>query len=235
MAGMKFGSTENASLTWAMNTYLPGRIAEKYKSSRIVAFSTGNVYPMMPLQYGGATENVAPEPIGEYAQSCLGRERMFEYFSSIYSTPVLIYRLNYANDVTYGTLLEIALAVKEERAIDLTTGNLNAIWQGDANEIALRSLHHCQAPPKYLNVTGPETISVRWCAEEFGVMLDKKPMFFNEEQPTCFLNNAAECFRLFGYPRITLKNMMEVLVQWIRAGGKKLNKPTHFQERKGKF
>ena len=140
MAGMKFGSTANASLTWAMNTYLPGRVAEKYRSSNIVAFSTGNVYPLMDIKSGGATEEVAPEPVGEYAQSCLGRERMFQYFSTLNNTPVCIYRLNYANDVTYGVLLEIAKSVKEEKPIDLSMGYFNAIWQGDANEIALRAL-----------------------------------------------------------------------------------------------
>lgn len=235
MAGMKFGSTVNAALTWAMNAYLPGRVAEKYRTSNIVAFSTGNVYPMMPVKSGGAPEEMSPDPVGEYAQSCLGRERMFEYFSSLYQTPLLIYRLNYAVDVTYGVLLEIALAVKEERPIDLSMGHFNAIWQGDANEIALRALHHCSSPAKLLNVTGPETVSVKWAAGEFGRLFEKEPVFVNEEQPTALLNNAAESFRLFGYPRVSLKQMIEVLAGWINIGGKRLNKPTHYQERKGKF
>jgi hypothetical protein len=235
MAGMKFGSTANASLTWAMNSYLPGRVAEKYRSSNIVAFSTGNVYPMLPVKSGGASEDVSPDPVGEYAQSCLGRERLFEHFSNVYQTPLLIYRLNYAVDVTYGVLLEVALAVREERPIDLSMGHFNAIWQGDANEIALRALHHCSSPAKLLNVTGPETVSVKWCAGEFARIFGKEPVFINEEQPTALLNNAAESFKLFGYPRVSLKQMIEILAAWIDIGGKRLNKPTHYQERKGKF
>jgi len=148
LAGTKFGTSGNESFTWAMNTYLPGRVAQKFKNSRIVAFSTGNVYPLVPVVGGGATEDLSPEPIGEYAQSCLGRERIFQYFALKNNTPVLIYRLNYANDVTYGVLLEIAKSVKENKPIDLRMGNVNVIWQGDANEIAIRSLHHCTVPSK---------------------------------------------------------------------------------------
>lgn len=235
MAGMKFGSTGNAGLTWAMNTYLPARVAEKYRDSRIVAFSTGNVYPFMPVASGGATEEQYPEPVGEYAQSCLGRERMFSYFSTQNNTPVLLYRLNYANDVTYGVLHEIAMSVKDAKPIDLNMGHFNAIWQGDANEIAIRALLHCSVPPKVLNVTGPETVSVRWCANEFGKVFGKEPIFSGQEQPTALLNNAAESFRLFGYPKVSLPSMINVMAEWINAGGKQLNKPTHFQERKGQF
>lgn len=235
MAGMKFGTKDNASLTWAMNSYLPGRVAEKYRSSKIVVFSSGNVYPMTSIYYGGVTELQPPEPIGEYAQSVLGRERMFQYFASLHNTPLLIYRLNFAVDVTYGVLVEVATAVKEKREIDLAMGHFNVIWQGDANEIAIRSLLHCSNPAKLLNVTGPETVSVRWCAEEFGRLFGEKPLFKNEEQSTSYLNNAAESFKLFGYPRVSLKEMMELLADWISSGGKKLNKPTHFQERKGKY
>jgi nucleoside-diphosphate-sugar epimerase len=235
MAGMKFGSTGNAPLTWAMNTYLPGRVAEKYRNSRIVIFSTGNVYPFTSVSTGGATENDAPNPVGEYAQSCLGRERMFHHFSNVYHTPNLVFRLNYAVDATYGVLHEIANSVKEGYPIDLTMGHFNAIWQADANEIALRALLHCSAPPKLLNVTGPETISVRWCATEFGRIFGRPPVFTGEEQPTALLSNASECARLFGYPRVPLTTMMHFLAEWINAGGRKLNKPTHFQERKGNF
>jgi nucleoside-diphosphate-sugar epimerase len=235
MAGVKFGTTGNSSYTWAMNAYLPGRVAQKYKNSRIVVFSTGNVYPMSPVYHGGVTEHSSPEPIGEYAQSCLGRERLFEYYASKYNTPLLIYRLNYANDVSYGVLLEVAKAVKEGQPIDLSMGHFNAIWQGDANEIAIRCLLHCEVPAKILNVSGPETISVRWLAEEFGRMYGRPPLFINEEQPTAFLSNTAECDRLFGYPKVSLKQVMEILVEWINQGGKTINKPTHFQERKGKY
>ncbi|MEQ8532692.1 MAG: NAD(P)-dependent oxidoreductase, partial [Imperialibacter sp.] len=209
LAGTKFGTTGNESFTWAMNTYLPGRVAEKFKNSRIVVFSTGNVYPFVPVVSGGATESLPPEPIGEYGQSCLGRERIFQYFAAKNNTPILIYRLNYANDVSYGVLLEIAKSVKESKPIDLAMGTVTVIWQGDANEIALRALHHCTTPAKILNVTGPEIVSVRWLAEEFGKILGTTPQFINEEQSTSLLSNAAESFRLFGYPKVSLKQMME--------------------------
>ena len=235
LAGTKFGTTGKESLTWAMNSYLPGRVALKFKNSRIVVFSTGNVYPLVPVVSGGATEDLPPEPIGEYAQSCLGRERFFQYFSLKNNTPVLIYRLNYANDVTYGVLHEIAKSVKENQPVDLSMGTASVIWQGDANEIAIRCLKHCSAPAKILNVTGPETVSLRWVAEQFGKMLGVTPEFINEERSTSFLSNAAESFRLFGYPKVTLKQMMEVILEWLNEGGKTLNKPTHFSERKGKY
>jgi nucleoside-diphosphate-sugar epimerase len=235
LAGTKFGTTGKESLTWAMNSYLPGCVAQKFKNSRIVVFSTGNVYPLVPVVSGGATEDLPPEPIGEYAQSCLGRERIFQYFSLKNNTPVLIYRLNYANDVTYGVLHEIAKSVKENQPVDLSMGTASVIWQGDANEIAIRCLKHCSAPAKILNVTGPETVSLRWLAEQFGKMLGVTPEFINEERSTSFLSNAAESFRLFGYPKVTLKQMMEVILEWLNEGGKTLNKPTHFSERKGKY
>ncbi len=235
LAGTKFGTTGKETFTWAMNSYLPGRVAQKYKNSRIVVFSTGNVYPLTPVLQGGATEDQLPEPVGEYAQSCLGRERLFQYYSTQNNTPVLIYRLNYANDVSYGVLLDIAKSVHSGKPINLSMGNVNVIWQGDANEMALRALHHCSIPAKLLNITGPETASVRWIAEEFGNLFDKKPQFENEENSTALLSNATESFRLFGYPKVTLKNMMELLAAWIANGGKTIDKPTHFQEREGKF
>jgi len=235
LAGTKFGTTGKESLTWAMNAYLPGRVAQKYKNSRIVVFSTGNVYPLTPVLSGGADENRLPEPIGEYAQSCLGRERLFQYYSSNYNNPTLIYRLNYANDVAYGVLLEIARSVKEKKPIDLSMGHVNVIWQGDANEMALRAFQHCSVPSKILNIAGPETIPVRWLAKEFGKLFGQTPEFINQEQDTALLSNASEAFRLFGYPKVPLKKMIELIVEWINEGGKIINKPTHFQERAGQF
>ena len=235
LAGTKFGTAGKESFTWAMNSYLPGRIAQKYKNSRIVVFSTGNVYPFTPVLIGGADETLTPQPIGEYAQSCLGRERLFQYYSSKYNTPILIYRLNYANDVTYGVLLEIARAVKEKKTIDLNMGHVNIIWQGDANEMALRAFHHCSVPSKILNVAGPETISIRWLANEFGKLFGQTAEFINHEQDTALLSNAAESYRLFGYPKVPLKKMIELIAQWINEGGRIINKPTHFQERTGQF
>ena len=235
LAGTKFGTTGKESFTWAMNAYLPGRVAQQFKDSRIVVFSTGNVYPLTSVQMGGADENVQPQPIGEYAQSCLGRERLFQYYSSKNNTPILIYRLNYANDVSYGVLLDVAKSVKEKRPIDLSMGYVNVIWQGDANEFALRSLHHCAVPSKILNIAGPETVSVRWLAKEFGNLFGEAPKFVNEELDTALLSNASEAFRLFGYPRVPLNKMIKLIVDWVNEGGKTINKPTQFQERAGQF
>ena len=235
MAGTKFGTSGNEHFTWAMNSYLPGMVGEKYKHSRIVVFSTGNIYPLTPVVMGGATENTAPDPVGEYAQSCLGRERIFQYTASKYNTPLLIYRLNYANDVSYGVLIEIAKKVSTATEIDLNMGHVNVIWQKDADEIALRSLLHCTAPAKLLNVAGPETAPVRWIAEEFGKLMGKKPVFTGKEQETALLSNAAESFSLFGYPSFSLKQMIQLVALWLQNDGKTLNKPTHFQERQGKF
>lgn len=235
LAGTKFGTTGKEPFTWAMNSYLPGRVAERYRDSRIVAFSTGNVYPFSPVAEGGVSEDQPTGPVGEYGQSCLGRERVFQYFSTRYNIPTLIYRLNYAIDLRYGVLLEIAKCVAEQRPVDLATGFVNVIWQGDANEIALRALLHCDVPAKILNVTGPETVSVKWLAEQFGLLFEKAPKFINEVQSTALLSNASQAHALFGYPRVTLRQMIELTTRWIQLGGKTLNKPTHFQERAGKF
>lgn len=235
LAGTKFGTSGRESFTWAMNTYLPGRIAEKYRKSRIVVYSTGNVYPYTPVISGGADEETTPAPIGEYGQSCLGRERIFQHFSQKYQTPLVIYRLNYANDLRYGVLLEIAKAVKNQTPFDLSAGHVNVIWQGDANEMALRSLLHCSVPAKILNITGPETAPVRWIAEEFGKIFKKEPLFSGEEQPSALLSNAAESFRLFGYPKVSLKEMIELTAEWLLEDRETINKPTHFQERKGNY
>lgn len=235
MVGRKFGTKGNEHLTWAMNAYLPGRVALKYRNSRIVSFSTGNVYPLMKLAQGGATEDDPPRPAGEYAQSCLGRERVFEFFSRKYEIPMLLFRLNYAIDMRYGVLLEIARAVRERKPIDLRMGQVNVIWQGDANEMAIRSLLHCQSPPKILNVTGPENISVRWLAREFGRLFGVEPIFEYEEADSALLSNASEAHRLFGYPRVPLRQMIEWTANWLEAGGITYDKPTHFQERKGEF
>lgn len=235
LAGQKFGTTGKEPFTWAMNAYLPGRVAERYRNSKIVAFSTGNVYPFSPVTHGGVAEDQPTGPVGEYGQSCLGRERIFQYFSMRYNIPTLIYRLNYAIDLRYGVLLEIAKSVTEQRPIDLTTGFVNVIWQGDANEIAIRALHHCDVPAKLLNVTGPETVSVKWLGEQFGSLLGKTPEFVNEPQPSALLSNASLAHKLFGYPRVTLRKMIELTAAWLQEGGKTLNKPTHFQERTGKF
>lgn len=235
MAGNKFGTTGKEHFTWAMNAYLPGRVAEKYKNSRIVVFSSGNVYPFLPIGSGGASESIVPEPLGEYAQSCLGRERIFEYHSHKNGTPMAIYRLNYAIDMRYGVLLEIAKSVNEGRPIDLTMGYANVIWQGDANAMALRCLTICASPPEIVNVTGPETMSIRWAAAEFAKRLGKEASFTGIESENALLSNACKSHQLFGYPRVSLLQMIDWMAEWVQAGGTTWNKPTHFQERKGKF
>ena len=235
MAGRKFGSTGNEHLTWAMNSYMPGRVAEKFKDSRLVVFSTGNVYPLTPVSHGGATESLPVAPIGEYAQSCLSRERTCTYFSLQYGTPMAILRLNYAIDLRYGILLDIAEKVYAEEPISLKMGNVNVIWQADANAIALRAFAHCQSPPLILNLTGPETVSVRYLALRFGTRFNKPPIFDGQEAETALLSNASQCHQRFGYPRVSLEQMIEWTAEWVRIGGTTLRKPTHFDVRDGKF
>lgn len=235
MAGNKFGTTGNENFTWAMNTYLPGRVAEKFKDSRIVVFSSGNIYPFTKVSGGGASENVPPEPLGEYAQSTLGRERIFEYHSHRYGTPMTLYRLNYAIDMRYGVLLELAKAINEGRTIDLSMGYANVIWQGDANSMALRCLNHCASPPTVINITGPETVSIRWAATELAKRIGKEALFEGTESDTALLNNASKSHQLFGYPSVSLLQMIDWTADWVAQGGATWNKPTHFQERKGKY
>jgi len=235
LAGTKFGTTGNESLTWAMNTYLPGRVAERFQQSRMVVFSTGNVYPLTPVAEGGAHEATPTAPIGEYAQSCLGRERMFEYFSHKYRIPALIFRLNYAIDLRYGVLYDIAQAVYQGDPIDLSMGYVNVIWQGDANEIALRSLLQCQYPLLKLNVTGPEMVAVKWLANQFATRFQKTALFTGQSKDTALISNAAEAMYRFGYPKVSLRQMIDWTAHWIQIGGQTLGKPTHFQERTGNF
>jgi nucleoside-diphosphate-sugar epimerase len=235
MAARKFGSTGNEPLTWAMNTYLPARVAERYRSAKIVAFSSGNVYPLTPVAHGGPSESTPAEPVGEYAQSVLGRERMFQHFSELYGTPVTLLRLNYAIDLRYGVLLDIGQKVYERRPVDLTMGHANVIWQGDANSVCLRSFSICNSPPAILNLTGPETLSVRWAAKRFGEHFGADPILQGSESELALLSNASRCHRMFGYPSVSLEQMIEWLAQWVAAGGSTLNKPTHFEVRDGKF
>jgi nucleoside-diphosphate-sugar epimerase len=235
MAARKFGTSGSEYLTWAMNTYLPGLVAERYRTSRIVAFSSGNVYGLEPISSDGCTESSPVAPAGEYAQSVLGRERMFEYASSRWHTNVALLRLNYAVDLRYGVLVDIALAVLEGRPVDVRMGMVNVIWQGDANSMCLRSFQHCQSPPRVLNITGPEKLPVREIAREFGQRFGKTPIFSGEESATALLSNAADAHQLFGRPTVTASQMMDWVAHWITSGGRLLNKPTHFEARDGKF
>jgi nucleoside-diphosphate-sugar epimerase len=235
MAARKFGTTGSAHLTWAMNTLLPGLVAERYRNSRIVAFSTGNVYPLRQVSDGGATESTPVDPQGEYAQSALGRERMFEYASDRWGTPVTILRLNYAVELRYGVLADIAQAVFEARPIDLRMGFVNVIWQGDANSMCLRSFAHCASPPMILNITGPETLSVRKIAEEFGRKFGVEPVFEFKESQTALLSDATRARQMFGCPAVKVSEIMEWVADWVSNRRQMLNKPTHFSSRDGKF
>jgi nucleoside-diphosphate-sugar epimerase len=235
MAAKKFGTTGAEHSTWAMNTFLPGLVADRFRASRTVAFSTGNVYPLRPIEQGGAIETTPVAPVGEYAQSALGRERLFEYGSDRWKTPVTLLRLNYAVELRYGVLLDIGLAVKEGRPVDLRMGVVNVIWQGDANSVCLRAFAHCQTPPLVLNLTGPETLPVRYIAERFGERLGVQPVLEGTESPNALINNASKMHQLFGYPSVTPNDIIDWTADWIGRGGTTLNKPTHFQTRDGKF
>ncbi|MCI6907989.1 MAG: epimerase [Clostridiales bacterium] len=235
MAGRKFGTDGQEPLTWSMNAWLPTLVAERYRESSIVVFSSGNIYPIVPVATGGVSESARPCPIGEYTQSVLARERLFEYGSMHYGTKVLLYRLNYAIALRYGVLYDIASKVYAEQEIALENGCFNCIWQGDANEIAIRSLLHAESPAKKLNVTGPEIVGVRWAAEEFGKRFGKTPRFTGTECSDSYVVNAAECAGLFGYPRVSLRQMIDWQAEWILEGGRALGKPTHFEERKGSY
>jgi NAD dependent epimerase/dehydratase family len=236
MAARKFGTSGEEHLTWAMNTYLPGLVTERFRNSRIVAFSTGNVYPLRALNDGGAVETTPVDPVGEYAQSALGRERMFEYGSMRWRTPAVILRLNYAVELRYGVLVDIGRAVFEGRPIDLCMPGVNVIWQRDANSWCLRSFAHCQSPPLVLNITGPETLSVRELALEFGQHFGIEPIFISSTNgSTALLSDVSKARGLFGNPTVQPREMVEWIANWIRHGGAVLNKPTHFQTRDGKF
>ena len=235
LAGRKFGSTERADLTWAINSYLPGLIADRYRTSRIVVFSTGNVYPFVSAAAGGSVETDAPQPRGEYASSCLGRERIFEYFSQTHGTRCLLFRLNYAVDLRYGVLVDIARKVHAGQPVDLTVPAFNVIWQGDANSYALRALELCEAPPRILNVTGPEIVSTRRAAEFFAERFNREAIFQGAQTDAALLNNASLCHRLLGYPGATLGELMELVAHWVALGGVSLNKPTKFEAADGRF
>ena len=235
MAARKFGTSGSEHLTWGMNTFLPGLVAERYRSSQIVAFSTGNVYGLQPVAQGGAVESTAVAPAGEYAQSALGRERMFEYGSDQWGTPVVLLRLNYAVELRYGVLVDIALRVFNRQPVDLQMGYVNVIWQRDANSQCLRSFAHCQSPPLVLNITGPEKLSVRDIAEEFGNRFGVRPSFNGRESDLAILSDASQATSLFGAPTVSPDQLIDWIANWIQKNGTLLNKPTHFEIQDGKF
>ena len=235
LAGRKFGSTDRPDLTWAINTLLPAFVARHFRTSRILAFSTGNIYPFVPITSAGSLETDTPAPVGEYAQSCLGRERVFEYSSCENGTKVLLYRLNYASDLRYGVLVDIARKVYERLPVPLGVSHFNTIWQGDANSYALRALSLCQSPPYLLNVTGAEVVSVRGAAQFFGDRFGCRVTFSGEESGKALLSNAARCHSLLGLPSVTAGQLMEAVAHWLQIGGANLHKPTHFEVSDGKF
>jgi nucleoside-diphosphate-sugar epimerase len=235
MAGMKFGSTGQEWRTWAMNVYLPGMVAERYRNSRIAAFSTGNVYGLCSLSRGGSCEGDELNPAGEYAMSCLGRERILEHFSRANGTKMTILRLNYASEMRYGVLLDIAQKVYSGRPVSLSMGYLNTIWQRDASAMSLESLAHASSPPNVLNITGAEVLSVRKLAEEFGARMGKTPTFEGKESADALLNDSSKAFALFGKPPVSVRQMLDWIADWVARGGVSLAKPTHFEERAGRF
>lgn len=235
MVGMKFGATDNQPLTWALNSFVPTLVARHYKNARIVVFSTGNVYPLVAVSSAGAVEETMPDPIGEYAQSCLGRERMFQYFSQVYNTPLTLVRLNYANEPRYGIIVDLTLKILADEPIDLTMGAVNLIWQRDANDYIIQAIALAKSPPAILNVTGPDTVSIRQLAKQIGNQLGRKPKFVSQEAETALLSNASKCFSLFGYPKTTLNEMVSLIVKWVAGGRVVLNKPTKYDKRNGRF
>ena len=235
LAGMKFGATGHQPLTWAMNVHLPSLVARHYRSARIVALSTGNVYPFTDVSSGGARESDMPEPVGEYAQSCLGRERMFQYFSKVYGTPVTLIRLNYANEPRYGIIVDLTQKILSDMPIDITMGFVNLIWQGDANNYIIRALAMAESPPAILNVTGPETLGVRDLAVRIGKRLGKEPIFASTEAETALLSDASFCIETFGEPPTSLDEMIGHIVDWVAQGHRTLSKPTKYDVRDGRF
>lgn len=236
LAGTKFGTSAQPWKTWAANVLMPYMVAERYRSSRIVALSTGNVYPLVPVESGGATEDTPPDPVGEYAQSCLGRERVLEYVSQTTGTPMLIVRLNYACDLRYGVPVDIAVTIRDGEPVDLQMGYFNVIWQGDLNAILFRSLPLCSSPPAILNVTGPDTVRVRDAA----CMLARHmalgdPYFTGQELPAALLSNASRCWSMYGPPSVGTNELLEWVAHWVACGAPLLNRRTHFEVRDGRY
>jgi nucleoside-diphosphate-sugar epimerase len=235
MTGMKFGSTAQPWLTWAMNVLLPGLVCRKFRNSRIVAFSTGNVYPLTAVALGGSTESDAPGPVGEYAQTALGRERVFEYFSRALGIPVVLLRLNYAAELRYGVIADVARKVWAGEPVDVTMGCFNAIWQGDASAMALQAFDHCTSPPTIINLAGPEVLSVRRLAEEFARRFGKPVTFRGTEAADALLSNGQRGHLLFGYQRVPARQLIDWAADWVQRGGASLDMPTHFEKRDGAY
>jgi len=235
MAGQKFGTVDAAERFWMMNAVMPSIVAERYKNSRIVVFSTGCVYSFSKPETGGSKETDPLNPPGEYANSCIARERVFSFYSREYNTPVLCLRLNYAIDLRYGVLRDVADKVWNEQPVDVTMGHVNVIWQGDANARALQCLEKTSCPPTILNVTGPECLSVRTLAERLGQLMEKTPHITGHEASTAWLSDASKSMEWFGSPTVSIDEMLQATANWVMRGGESLGKPTHFETRDGKY
>ena len=235
MAGQKFGTSDAPELTWVMNTLVPAAVAERYRHSRIVVFSTGCVYPLVAMDGAGAHEDDALGPPGDYANSCVGRERVFSHFAKQHGTSALMYRLSYAIDLRYGVLLDVAQKVAQGLPVDVTMPAANVIWQGDANARAIQCLARTASPPVALNVTGLERVSIRWLAQRFGQALGRAPLITGEEARTAWLFDATRSYEWFGPPTVSVEEMIEATARWVQHGGDTLGKPTHFEVRDGQF
>jgi nucleoside-diphosphate-sugar epimerase len=235
MAGRKFGAEGDLSLTWAMNAHVPALVAQVFVHSRIVAFSTGCVYPFVPVNGSGANEALPPDPPGEYAQSCVGRERMFEYFSRKFGTPGRLFRLNYAIDMRYGVLHDIATKILGGKPIDVSLGHVNFIWQGDASAQALRCLAHCDTPTSPINVSGHEILGVRDLARKLGARLGHEPVIVGTEQPTAWLTDTSQAVKLFGRPIVDTARLIAWTADWVARAMPSLGKPTKYEVRDGRY
>lgn len=235
LSGMKFGATGNEPLTWGMNAYVPALVAERYAGRRIVAFSTGNVYGLVPVTGGGSREGDPLNPIGEYAMSCVARERIFQYFSEKDRTPTTLIRLNYAVELRYGVLVDLAQRIVRGEPIDLAMGYVNVIWQGDACNAIVASLDACAVPAHILNVAGQQIVRVRDLAEQLGALLGRPVEFTGDERPDALLNNAQACHARYGLPQVSIEQLLRWTADWVRRGGETLGKPTHFESRSGQF
>jgi len=235
MAGRKFGSTGGEALTWTINAFVPGIVADRFRESRILVFSTGNVYPFVPVASGGATEDTTPAPVGEYAQSCLGRERVFQHFSATEGVATVIARLNYAVELRYGVLVDIAEAIWRGDPVDVSMSHVNVIWQGDACDMMLRAIPLASSPAEIVNVSGPDALSVQDAAEWLSERLKRPLHYVGLEGPNALLADCRKAVRLFGRPAVDAHQMLEWIAEWVQAGGRMLGKPTHFAERGGRF
>ena len=235
LAGLKFGTRENPSLTWAVNTLAPANVSERYAGARLVALSTGNVYPLAAVANGGAREQQALTPLGEYANAAVARERIFQYCSRKDRTPIALIRLSYAVELRYGVLLDIAQKVHAGEPIDLTSGYFNCIWQGDANESILRALALAATPPVAFNLTGPSIVSVRAVATKFSELLERPAKLVGTEADTALLSNTERLCQQLGPPPTALDSIVRWTAHWEKNGGRTLNKPTHFDVRDGVY